>query len=420
MKPKKNYTLFFIAVVNMLAVLASCSDKNEFIEMISGDNTKPDPIKDYRITNFNGGAYIIYDLPKSDNILYVKAKYYLGDGTDRPVETRSSYFSDTTTVEGFAKAKEYEVKLTVVSRANIESDPIVVKVAPLTPVYQLVAANLTLTPDFAGVRVQSKNDMKKNVGIVFLDDALGTYSIRLQSFSSLEAISFPVRGYDTLPKVYAAYVTDKWGNRSDTIRSTVKPLYEKRLDPRKFSPFALSGNETPILGGYPLTNLFDADAGGNPNVGSFWHTGNPDQTGGTLPQWGTFSLGTYAKLSRIKLTPRDFNIFIHNNPKLFSIWGSASERPGPFVPPAYADEGTRLGESGEWENLGNFSMNDPVSGAARSAATAGDLAEARKGQDFDIRFDAPKVRYIRLVVSTNMSNGVIINAADISFWGDER
>ncbi|MCH5719180.1 DUF4959 domain-containing protein [Niabella hibiscisoli] len=94
-------------------------------------------------------------------MLYVKANYYLGEGTDRPVETRSSYFSDTTTLEGFAKTKEYEVKLTVVSRANVESDPVIIKIHPLTPVYQLVASNLTMTPDFAGVRVQSKNEMKK-------------------------------------------------------------------------------------------------------------------------------------------------------------------------------------------------------------------------------------------------------------------
>ncbi|MCH5719181.1 DUF5126 domain-containing protein [Niabella hibiscisoli] len=165
-----------------------------------------------------------------------------------------------------------------------------------------------------------------------MDDALGAYSIRLQSFSDLQAISFPVRGYDTIPKVYAAYVTDKWGNRSDTIRSTVKPLYEKKLDPKRFSPFALAGNETPILGGYPLTNLFDADAAGNPNLGSFWHTGDPAQTGGTLPQWGTFSLGTYAKLSRIKVTPRDFNIFIHNNPKLFLYGVLLLKDPDPSPP----------------------------------------------------------------------------------------
>ncbi|MCH5719179.1 hypothetical protein [Niabella hibiscisoli] len=53
--------MFFIAVITMLIVLVSCSDKNEFIEMISQDNTKPDPVKNYRVINFNG-EHILYTI----------------------------------------------------------------------------------------------------------------------------------------------------------------------------------------------------------------------------------------------------------------------------------------------------------------------------------------------------------------------
>jgi hypothetical protein len=411
---KNIHTCFLVLAVGVLMLLVSCSNKNGFIEPVSTDMTKPSPITNYRVSNFNGGAYIIYDLPKSNNILYVKARYYLGDGTDRPAETRSSYFSDTTMVEGFADAKEYEVKLTVVSRANVESDPVVVKVNPLTPVYRLIAANMTMAPDFAGVRIEANNEYKKSVGIVFLDDALGGgYSIRQQTVTDFPVISFAVRGYDTMPKVYAAYVTDKWGNRSDTIRATVKPLFEKQLKKGGFKAYQ-PGDDIMLHSSYPISNLFDTLSNGGPNTGSFWHTDNKT---GLMPVWCTFTTGTYAKLSRFRLIPRNFDIFTHNNPKLFSLWGTDSDRPGPFTPPLFAEEGTKIGE---WENLGNFSFNDPLSGAARNASTQADKDEALKGQEFTVRFNAPKVRIIRMVVSESMGRTIQGNAADLTFWGDER
>jgi len=400
-----------IAISALLCIITvSCSHKDEFVEMISTDKTKPAAIGNYTVDNFNGGAHIVYKLPKADNILYVKATYDLGGDSSRPQETRSSYFSDTLTVEGFAAAQQYDVKLTVVTRANVESDPITVQVHPSTPVYQLVAKSLTMTPDFQGVRIQAKDEDMKNVGIVFLDDAIGKLSIRQQNFTDFANISYAIRGYDTVTKRFASYVTDKWGNRSDTIYSNVKPLYEKTLDKTRFSPYALP-SETPIYSSsYPLRNLFDD------NYKNFWHT--TQATSQVLPVYGTFTLGAYVKLSRFKLTPRNPSYeYRHGCPRVFSLWGSEKDNPSDFAPPLFAVEGEQIGD---WVNLGNYSWPDPPSGAAPTAPTAADKAVFNAGSEFEVPFEAPKVKVLRLVVSETWTPGNFTHAAEIDLFGDDR
>lgn len=399
-----------IVLIAISFTLAACSDKQLFLETTSSDKTKPEIIKEYSVVNFNGGAYIIYKLPASSNILFVQADY-IADGKENNLRVKSSYFSDTITVEGFKEAAEYSVQLKTVSRANVESDPISVKVNPLKPVYQLVAETLNMTADFSGVRVQGDNVNNKSVGIVFLDEILGSLSVRQQTFSADKHISFPVRGYDTIPQLFGAYVVDKWGNKSDTVFTTVKPLYEKQLNRSAFTAYALPDNESVILGGYPLTNMFDND------LGSFWHT--TQNSGVIMPIWATFSINSVpVKLSRFKYMPRQgFSQYGHGHPKFFSLWGSNVDNPGPFNVPLLADEGTIIGD---WENMGNFEYPEPPSGASRSAATATDKAAFDAGMEYELPFAAPKIRYIRFAVSETFGQGTFTQGAQIDFWGDDR
>ena len=395
-----------------IVICTGCKHEDSFVEMISKDKTKPGPIVNYSVNNFNGGADIIYELPKSDNILYVKAKYNLGGDASQAQEARSSYFSDTITVEGFAEAKEYDVTLTVVSRANVESDPITVKVNPSTPVYQLVAKTLTMTADFQGVRLQAENAALKNVGIVFLDHEIGDLSIRQQNFTDFKDISYAIRGYDTVQAEFAAFVTDKWGNKSDTIYSLVKPLYEKTLDKTKFSPFTLP-SETPIYNNnstYALTKFFDGV------YTDIWHT--TQATSQQLPVYATFSLGAYVKLSRFKLTPRNPKYeYRHGCPRVFSIWGAEVDNPVDFEVPLYAIEGERIGD---WVNLGNYTWPDPPSGSSPAAPTAADIVHFNAGEEFEVPFAAPKVKVLRYVVSETWTPGNFTHAAEIDIFGDDR
>ncbi|MBZ4187374.1 DUF4959 domain-containing protein [Niabella beijingensis] len=403
--------LYAVIAVMLLLYVTACTKISDFNTPASADKTKPGTVTDIKVTNFNGGAYITYSLPKSDNILYVKANYVVNDKTGTSLETKSSYYSDTLTVNGFAEKKEYAVILRVVSRANVESDPVEVKVHPDTPVYQVVAKTLSLSADFAGVRINAINELQKNVGVVFLynDPYYGKYTIRQQVFSSFSQISFPSRGFDTLPKPVAAYTTDQWGNTSDTLFQTIKPLYEIELNKSNFFEYNLPSNSKTDEFGWVTPRLWDN------NNGSGWHT-NQSRPPIILPATTSFGIGVLAKLSRFKLVPRDGYLWAHGNPKSFMLWGSSAEQPGDFSPPYFADEGTVMGD---WVNIGNYRYPDPPSGSL--TPTDADRAWARPGTDFDVPFAAPKVKFLRVVVPENWGgDNNFAHIMELTFYGDPR
>jgi hypothetical protein len=104
---KNNSLLLFLFMV--ITSVISCKKSDGDRVPISTDKSKPAVITNVKVANYNGGAYITYDLPNSDNILYVLAKYQIRDKVSR--ETKSSYYTDTVSVEGFAKEADYEVTL---------------------------------------------------------------------------------------------------------------------------------------------------------------------------------------------------------------------------------------------------------------------------------------------------------------------
>src|SRR5690606_16422673 len=99
--------------------------------------------------------YLTYSFPKSGNVLYVLAEYQINDKISRQI--KSSYYSDTIFVSGFAQNREYDVTLYAVTRAEVKSDPVQVKVFPDTPPYLLVYPSLSVRADFGGIQVSSEN-----------------------------------------------------------------------------------------------------------------------------------------------------------------------------------------------------------------------------------------------------------------------
>ena len=100
-------------------VVASCKKASDYNAITSTDKTKPGVISNIKVASFNGGAYITYTLPDSKNILYVQANYQINSKTSR--QTKSSYYSDSITVSGFADTIDYKVVLYTVSRAEVRS-----------------------------------------------------------------------------------------------------------------------------------------------------------------------------------------------------------------------------------------------------------------------------------------------------------
>ena len=391
-----------------LILLYSCSKLEDYNEIVSTDKTKPGVVTNLKVVNFNGGAYIIYDLPASSNILYVLADYKINGTLSR--QTKSSYYSDTIMVNGFAEKKEYEVTLHVVSRANVMSDAVVTKVFPDTPVYKIMFPSVQITPDFGGVNIKGLNKFKQPVGVILVevDSVTNKYQIRDQFYTKADTIDYSVRGMDTLPKNFGVYITDEWGNISDTLKQTISPIFEAKLDKNKFFVNKLP-TDAKIGYGWDLPYLWDDNTDGG---STGWHT----LSGSTFPITATFGLGVSAKLSRFSVWQRTGEYtYSHGNPKDFTIWGSDKANPADVQLPVRSAEGEVVGD---WINMGNYHYPDPPSGSRPGAVTEADRVFAAAGVSFNVPLSNPKVKFIRFAVAETWSGGDFAHVIEITFWGN--
>ncbi len=125
--------LWRLLPVLIAAAIFSRSKVADYKDVVSADKTKPGSVTNVQVKNEAGSAIITYDLPASENVLYVQASYMINGSASR--QTKSSFYSDTIHVGGFEKSQDYKVTPHTVSRANVMSDPVEVTVHPGTPAY---------------------------------------------------------------------------------------------------------------------------------------------------------------------------------------------------------------------------------------------------------------------------------------------
>ncbi len=393
------YSMFI--VLTFLTVW-SCKKSVSPVEVISDDQAKPGIVTDVRVENLNGAARIIYKLPQSPNILYVLAKYPIREGYER--ESKTSFYTDTILVEGFAKAGEYDVTLHTVSRANIMSDPVVVKVQPKTPNYILVNEGLDITADFGGANFYGKNPDKSPISVHLLafNPSKNKFEEKDPEYIKGGIVDVSLRGFEAVPQEFGVYTTDRFGNRSEIRYSKLTPLFETLLDKSKFFVYRLP-SDAPLWPGWELRYFFD----GSLNEPG-WHTQDAPVT------VGTFGIGPSAKISRFVLWNRLPGMYSFQNPKSITIWGSNVDQPKDVNLPRISSPGDI---AGDWVNMGNFMYPDPPSGLPGSQANASDNAFAAAGINFRMPSTAPPVKYIRFLVNQTWGGLGYTNAMEISFYG---
>jgi len=403
---RRTFTFLMLAPVLLIMFFASCKKSESNIEIVSNDKTKPDIVTGARVENLNGSARVIYKLPSSKNLLYVLARYNINDKTVR--ETKASYYTDTITVDGFARAKEYEIILYAVSRANIMSDPVVVKVNPKTPNYLLINSNLAITPDFGGANFYGFNPNKVPVAVhvISYNDTTKKYDEQEPEYISNDTVNVSVRGFAVKPVKFGVFTTDRFGNVSDTIYKTLTPLFETLLDKSKFYTYHLT-SDSPIGYGWEFRYFFDGSTG-DPG----WHTlSNPLKI-------GTFGLGTMAKISRLVLWNRLPDIYGYQNTRAFTIWGSTKDNPQDYTPwPKNSVPGT---VAGDWVNMGNFVYPNPPSGLPANQANAADIAFGAAGVNFKMPNIAPAVKFIRFECTQTWAGLDYVHAKEISLYGSPQ
>lgn len=391
-------TYFFII---FLLILMGCEEIERGVP-VSKNDIAPSPVSNVQVANIPGGATISYIIPKSDNLLYVRAEYSTHDGT--VLWKNSSFLSNSITLEGFPDTLAYKVNLYSVSRGEKKSASMQVTIKPLTPPIISTFNSISIISTFGGVKINFENASEANLKIIVLTtDSLGDLYPAQTYYTKRKSGDFSVRGFAPVERRFGVFTLDRWDNHSDTLFVQLTPLYEEKLNKSIFKALNLPMDtyEPHMSAAFGLTNLWDNIWG----TSAAFHT--KPNTG--IPQWFTIDLGVKAILSRFKFHHRlaggggagTDGQYSGGDPEILEVYGSN----------APVSNGTW--ES--WTKLGQFQSVKP-SGQAKW--TNEDIQYACvDGEDFEFDVNLP-YRYLRFKILKNWGGVSYIYMSELTFWGN--
>lgn len=395
-------TILYAILLFILLGMAGCSE--DFVGQTPTDGDAPSPITSVDVNPLPGGAEISYALSNESDVSYVKGIYYV-KGIEH-VE-RASVYNNVLRIEGLGSTDPVDVTLYVVDHSENLSSPYVVTIHPLTPLVDLILSSMQMQADFGGVNVTWTNEQQSEIGITIMaSNEDGEMEDGETYYNQLKDGDYTFRGYDDQPRIFAFYLTDKWGNVSDTITQELTPLYEDILDKKIIKKINLPlDNNTNLSGSYTFAKMFDD------NVSTMWHTTERD---GIFPVYFTVDLGMEVQLSRFKLYHRSGNnwFYKHYNPKTFEVWGCTSYKDG--MMDEYWSEDWKT----DWKQLGDFVTFKP-SGEG-STVTNEDIEYAQNGFEYMAPLSFGKVRYLRFVVKSTWGGAPYLHIAELTFWGNNK
>jgi hypothetical protein len=377
-----------------IMLFATC--KEEHHSPLDKSDWVPDPVTNVVVQNLNGAAQLTYDFTKHPELLYVMAEYEI-NGKKR--NTKATVANKTILVEGFGDTLPHQVNLYAVSRSEVLSRPYAVTVQPLKPQGTLTFESLSITADFGGAYATYTNSTKQDLGITIMHkDASGAWVTDNTLYTEKESGGLTARGLDPNPTVFGMYVQDRWGNYSDTLVTTLTPLFEK-LIPKPFKAVVLpTDNITSFNANNKIEKLWD----GTVSSQNIYYTA----VNSGIPSWFTFDLGKVSKLSRFLYQQRNDVALVqwgHGNPRYFEIWGSATA-PNP--------DGSWTG----WTKLMDVESVKP-SGLPVGQNSDEDLALMYKGEEFNFPSGAPAVRYLRFKINETWNKTTFFHIGELTFWG---
>ena len=426
----KQYFILFISIF----LFFECTKVQDWSD--SKDEVAPGSVSNPKVENLNGGARITYQRPSDTDLLGVKARYKY-DEEDHFREIFSSIYRDTIEIFGFPNTNERTISLLSVDKSGNESDPIEIKIKPLTPPVELIKNSITAKETYGGIYVTWINDENSNISVsVFTTDSTGKLNLDGTFYSKLQEDSYSFRGYDDTEKEFVIQVKDRWGNTSQTD-TVLTPLFEEEIVPYDekgqmiFSRFSWSDGASLWRGetskdkasSEGWANAFDGiTLGGKP----YWGSGNNllntfnssfPKSQIVFPIYTIFDLKEEVTLSRIIIWGRGVDsdapkYYQVGNPKRLEVWGTdETPKGGPRdfetmdESLVYWTDWPLIGGEGLWRNDW-FQIIEgealPPSGAKNyTEITEEDRLFADKGFQFEVppEIGNKKVRYIRLVVN---------------------
>lgn len=385
---KKIFNL--IAIIGIMALFSNCTE--DIREPLFKDSQPPGPVTGVIVENLPGAAKLTYTLPSDNDLLYVKAVYTLSNG--RQIETKSSVYINHLMVEGFNDTSERTITLYAVDRSENVSTPVTVKINPLMPDVHLVRESVTMVPDFGGVLFRWTN--QNNAPLAFLilaPNESGALREVEAVYSGMTHGAFTIRGFEPKEGVFGMVIRDRWDNYSDTIKMVLTPMFEQKLDKKKFMKIVLDNDHDMAAWEGKYEFAYDD------NPATFNHT----WAGTGWPQMWTLDLGVVARLSRVNILQRQTFFYSHGNPRLFEIWGMR-------------DTPDQNGSFEKWVKLKDCVAIRP---SLQGGTAAEDQEHFANGDEFSFTLDDPAVRYIRFVVNETWGKTGFIHFAEVTFWGQE-
>lgn len=376
----------------------SCKEENHRIPF-SDDLTIPGQVSNVHVEALPGAVKLIYELPASQNLSYVKAECLI-NGEVREVKASSN--TNTLIVNGFADESDYIVNLYSVSRSEKASEPVRVQVKPLSPPFQEVFENIQLIEDWGGVSAQFENPSEAELAITIIDmDDNGFWSEGETFYTKMQQGSVTARGFEARKTTFGVYIRDRYGNTTDTLVVDLVPRFEERLNKSKFRALYFP-NDTPRLPRdfVALEFMWDDEAPQSQSGNCF-----ASDYGTSWPQHISFDLGVEegVLLSRFHLAART-PYFESHHIKFFEIWGSMDPNP-----------------DGSWESWTRLLEGEVIkpSGLPAGELSDEDRQQCAEGWSFSFPVEAPRVRYIRIKVLQVHIPMFAFAISEITFWGQE-
>ena len=449
--------VIFLTSVVCICLLPACR------EMETGSGPAPKALEKCTIEPISGGAIIYYTIPGDRNIKYVMAEY---ERNGKKYVERSSIHNNWLTVEGFNTTNPVKAKLYTVSKTEVRSDSaLTVSFIPKESHISMAFKTLRLEPGYGGLLVSWENLAKTELGVRLMIDSVDSrdkiHKVEKEMyFSQLASENRTFRDYDTISYTFGVSFTDKWDNISDTMSVTCRPYYETAvpkpyLDLRSAARFDNTVNNPSLTFAKICDNvtLDRPEVEGRDGGNSLRCTSNS-----AAQACITFDLQRVYKLSRMKMWPRTRSILPDrpketifgdiygvNNVLSFEMWGTklplnewSSERgywldEFSLLSPTFNPGGaeitdpnfqTDIGADGKnvWTWLGYYE----VPRYDKLGYPWDMIYEKRnEGWEFNLRFEAEPVRYIRFFARSTIAVGsppppeADFQICELSFWGDD-
>ncbi len=395
----KKYIVFFIGWL----LFSACSE--DPIGQYPIDSDPPQPISNPQVVNFPGGATISYDLPDVTDLLYVRTKFVLPNGELQDIKT--SVFSSSITVKGFARSQKYKLQLIAVDRSQNESIPVEVEIEPGDAIIYDIIRSMTYVRARGGFKVSWENAIQDEVTVGFLKkDAATGKLVPIESiYTSEKNANRAIRGQDAVMTTFAAYAKDTYNNYSDTLTFELEPLFEMLIDNKNF--VAMPKLPAFTLHGWSNSNLsviWDDILVAGSSTGQVYYI----QPTEGINAYFTMDLGVKVKLSRFRMWGRNDYYFRLHNPYDFYLMGTND----------LSVAQNAASTDAQWIHLINCISHRPSGLDSSQPATADDYAYAAAGEEFEFSEDDPEVRYIRFRVRKAWGGSNGLHVAELRYWGE--